>query len=293
MRAIRYILRPGGPWSTPWHADSLFGALCWAYRDAAGPERLEELLDEFREGSPPFVLSDAFPAELLPFPVGAPFVKPEDRKLKPLWTPVESFRRFAAGEIGCLPIARSPLCDATRARVSLSRANSMVSEGSLFEVEMESFGAKTGSGALAVYVAATEKGRSLFRHALAVLERTGFGKKASTGAGTFQVEGVEDCSWLEAGEGANAFVALSHFVPAPADPADGAWRLHTTYPKFHRGRSDEFLKGRLILMTPGSWFQVEGEVKAWYGRMVPMKHAEHPKALHYAMCLAAPLRRVA
>ena len=85
-------------------------------------------------------------------------------------------------------------------------------------------------------------------------------------------------------------MSLSHFVPAASDPSDGAWRLHTTYPKLQGNQVKEFLKGSLTMMTPGSWFRTNGAPNAWYGGVIPMSwNATLPKALHYAMCLAAPV----
>jgi CRISPR-associated protein Csm4 len=289
MRVTRYLLRPESPWATPWHADSLFGALCWAYRDAAGNGELERLIEQFKNGQPPFVLSDAFPADLLPFPVGIEFEEPADRKLKALWVTVAQFREFAAGRMGKLPIAKTSLRGEARAQASRDRETDRPLDGALFEIDMESFDEKAEDKRLALYVAATEEGDRVFRQALAVLASTGFGRKASSGPGAFRVESAQACPWLEASSEANAFVSLSHFVPAADDPSDGAWRLHTTYPKFQGNQVREFLKGSLTMMTPGSWFRTNGAPNTWYGRVIPMPRDGLEKAVHYAMCLAAPV----
>ncbi len=45
--------------STPVRAYTLFGAICWAYRLMG--EDLEKLLDNFKNGNPPFIISSPFP----------------------------------------------------------------------------------------------------------------------------------------------------------------------------------------------------------------------------------------
>jgi CRISPR-associated protein Csm4 len=47
---------------TPYpHSDTLFSAFCHAYLQIFGREKLEELLNEFKSGEPPFLMSSAFP----------------------------------------------------------------------------------------------------------------------------------------------------------------------------------------------------------------------------------------
>jgi CRISPR-associated protein Csm4 len=42
---------------------SLFGALCFGFLELVGPEELRKILERFKEGDPPFLLSSAFPFE--------------------------------------------------------------------------------------------------------------------------------------------------------------------------------------------------------------------------------------
>ena len=69
MKSARFRLRPLAAWATPWHADSLFGALCWELGRNAGEAALVQTLQKFRHGPPPFIISDAFPADALPRPL--------------------------------------------------------------------------------------------------------------------------------------------------------------------------------------------------------------------------------
>lgn len=56
--------------SVMFHSDSLFGAISWAWDMLHGTDELEALLDLFRSGDVPFVISSAFPfgKDLLLFP---------------------------------------------------------------------------------------------------------------------------------------------------------------------------------------------------------------------------------
>jgi CRISPR-associated protein Csm4 len=69
MNVVRYRLRPRTPAATPWHADTLFGALCWELTQRGGEAALEETLARFRAGDPPFLLSDGCPGDSLPRPL--------------------------------------------------------------------------------------------------------------------------------------------------------------------------------------------------------------------------------
>ncbi|MEI8020453.1 MAG: hypothetical protein WCH39_19780, partial [Schlesneria sp.] len=70
MNLYRITIRPRSPWTTPWHADTLWGLLCWACARHDGDLFLKEkLIDPAINGQPPFVLSDAFPTGWLPVPI--------------------------------------------------------------------------------------------------------------------------------------------------------------------------------------------------------------------------------
>jgi hypothetical protein len=46
------------------------------------------------------------------------------------------------------------------------------------------------------------------------------------------------------------------------------------------------MKGRLLLLTPGSCFETGGAPREWYGRAVPLA-CEFPLAMQYAFAFAA------
>ena len=61
-------LRPKAATLTPWQADTIFGHLCWTMRHNAGESELVSFLEHYRQNDPPVLLSNGFPAGLLPRP---------------------------------------------------------------------------------------------------------------------------------------------------------------------------------------------------------------------------------
>jgi CRISPR-associated protein Csm4 len=289
MSTWRLRLRPRTPWATPWRSDSLFGAVCWRWLEVF-PDTFETMLGQFREGkSPPFVLSDACPGDLMPMPMHAAMPR-TDKKLKPpVYVQQASFASIIRGdtETGS-DVLTNVFRPATRVQTAIDRALGSAADGQLFETDTQYLDA--GYDSLSVYVRSDEYSEQVVA-CFRALERMGFGKKSSTGLGEFEITGPpEPCSWLDDVPGANAFMALSHFVPAPGDPTDGRWRTHITYPKFHANAVSNVFKGSILMLAPGSVFRTRKQTpRAWYGSMIPVPRPEMPKALHYGLCFSVPM----
>jgi CRISPR-associated protein Csm4 len=290
MKAARFRLRPLGPWGTPWQADSLFGALCWELLRAADEAGLERLLQRYRQGSPPFLLSDAFPADLLPRPLCAtlPTGSPDVRLLTR-----EQFVAARNGEHveGGLP--RQQWWSVSRGvRAAMPRDGG---DPQLFGTE-EYFwrpDVPDEQRFVSLYVRADEEWLPKIAVLLRALGRSGFGRRRSLGRGAFELLGpAEPAEWLEPLPFENAFVSLSHFVPEDSDPADGVWDVLVKYPRLGwvRGDSSRPYKGRVLMLTPGSCFRPAGRPRRWYGRMIAGLAPAFPEALHYALSFAVGLR---
>jgi CRISPR-associated protein Csm4 len=294
--AYRFTLTPRSPWATPWHADTLFGAICWAYRGIAGEARLVRLLEEFRrttpEKPPPFVLSDALPEGYFPLPAGTMVVPGQGGKpVKEPWVDEQTFRALLSNPSAAVPQVRA-LGDLVAARLllhaSIDRSTGIVAEGQLFEVETSHFGAGISSASL--FVRCEQRLLPAFGQCLELVGTQGVGYKTSTGLGSFSVAGPEPCGWLDKAAEPNGFLSLSHFLPARHDPVSGSWRLHVSYPKFQGNAVERFLKGRLVFLTPGSWFRTPGEPRRWYGRVLEMPRPGLESAIHYGLGFAVPAR---
>ncbi len=287
MTTWRLRLRPLSPWATPLRADSLFGAICWRWLELF-PESFESILEEFREGqTPPFVLSDALPADLMPMPSHVlPIVSKKPKS--PMYISAETFRSISRGESLTATPVENVITSSTRIQTSIDRELGSAADGQLFETDTQHLGSACDH--LSVYI----RSYRYLEHAVACLKaqsRTGFGKKSSTGLGQFEiVTPPESCEWMDQLPGANSWMALSHFVPAPGDPSDGYWRTHVTFPKFHGNAAANVFKGSILMLTPGSVFRSnQASPRSWCGSMISVPRAEMPKALHYGLGFTVPM----
>lgn len=120
MRTLAFELKPRGPFhfgergvgleeTDPLaHSDTVFSALCWAWALLYGEDALGELLERFEKGSPPFLVSSAFPyaggVRFLPRPLILPgqetLAGEELRRLRKVgYVSWEVFSSLAAGSV--------------------------------------------------------------------------------------------------------------------------------------------------------------------------------------------------
>jgi len=83
------------------HSDTLFGAICWAWRLLHGEDDLLEMLDQFQR-RPPFLISSAFPfigdVYLLPKPLEGMASIESNKKVRKAWlVSRDLFQRMACG----------------------------------------------------------------------------------------------------------------------------------------------------------------------------------------------------
>lgn len=289
MTTWRLRLRPRAPWATPFRSDSLFGSLCWRWLELF-PETFGALLEAFRQGdAPPFVLSDAWPGDLMPVPAHATISPSPEKQRPPLYIPDASFRSFIRGETATASgVVMNVIRSSTRVQTAIDRDLGSAAEGQLFETDTQHL--DDTCDVLSVYVRSDHHMEELVA-CFKALAWTGFGKKSSTGLGDFDIVGApEQCGWLDDVPGANAFMALNHFVPAPGDSTEGLWRTHVTFPKFQGNAVSNVFKGAILMLAPGSVFRTNHEPpRPWYGSMIPVPRPEMPKALHYGLCFSVPL----
>lgn len=287
MKTWRIQLSVPSGFITPWHADTVFGHLCWMAERHDGFSSLKGaagLIELYRNGTPPFILSDGFPGNLLPAPatLRALFepaeagglntanygVMKQAKKIEYLSR--EQFQQFCRGERFDLSSdVQKPLVNSVTLHNQIDRiSNTTASEGGgLFE-QAEQF---VSSGCISIYAHVADGYEHDLQRLFELMAQGGFGKKRTTGKGAFTVAGFEPFNGFELPEGvtANGFVTLSHFVPAATDPTDGAWKVRVKYGKL--GDEKTFcgnpFKKPLIMLQPGAVFRAESP-KQWYGRLV-------------------------
>jgi CRISPR-associated protein Csm4 len=297
MKSYRFLLRPLASWSTPWQADTIFGSLCWELRKLQGEDSLKRFLRQFDEGEPPLVLSDALPEGWFPLPLYARLQPLDGLNFKarlPEWICERQFRSLLRESGLVIPQLSwpEPILSTRALHAAIDRFAGTTGEGgNLFEVEEWSFDRRAGSCRNLVLYVRTSGHLDLLATLLQSLGASGFGKKKTIGRGAFEVLGkAEPCEWMDESAEADGFVSLSHFVPHPADPTDGLWRLLTKYPKYAAAAPVGPFKGRLTLMRPGSAFRVAGAIRPFYGRVLKGMHKDFPGSVHYGLAFPVPVR---
>lgn len=287
MKLYRLGLRPRSPWRTPWHADTLAGALCATAARVQGAHFLRErLIEPMRAGRPPFVLSDAFPADLLPVPAwvrlaNAPLHADRKTIKRGRWLARQDFLALRAFHSGAdVPWDRlwsdaAVFCDEITRHNTLARdSDASLDHGGLFSrPDTYLRPGQNGHAGLTLYFRAVDEAAAdLLLELLHELSLVGFGADVATGRGQFDIAGDPDLALdLDSSPAdADAVVVLSTFQPAPRDPTDGLWEA---FPKFGKlgpdlGLSD-VRKHTLIMFRPGACFRF-APATPFLGRALPM-----------------------
>jgi CRISPR-associated protein Csm4 len=314
-RVYRFRLRPRSAWRTPWQADTLAGLLCWTCARTRGEGALRaEILEPMLAGRPPFVLSDAFPGELLPVPLVTRLADwpAEARKTvkRARWLGPEAFRRARAGErLDVSDLVLAPLVtEHEQTRNTLDRRTDTTGDaGSLYALPEFRLDLTTpmlhATGWISVYTRVRSASANLLTDLLEELAHVGFGADTSAGRGAFDFPAgaaeLEAVDWLgETPNGADGVVALSTFQPAGGDPMLGLWESFTKFGKLGPDLGlDDVRKHPLLLFRPGACFA--GERVPFLGRAVPMDEllpavtaaelrARGIEGVHPAFALAIP-----
>jgi CRISPR-associated protein Csm4 len=301
MNLLRFRIEPTSSWRTPWQADTLTGMLASTLARVGGPERLEsDLLDPWRRGEPPFVLSDGCPGNLLPSPACLmlwPRPEAERKRVKrTLWLTREQFTDLQQGRMPEIPgELHDPFHSSVRMRNTLDRQSDCTGEsGSLYEVATEDLShpdpdlasiyanslgatwcrvhkADEPCPYLSIYVKVSPQGSGLLRELLTLLSESGFGADTSAGFGQFRLaDESEDASWLAEVAGPDGWVSLSTFQPDAHDPTDGYWRSFVKYGKLGPDFGvDGVFKRPQWMLEAGACFRSRNRQRDWYGRLIP------------------------
>jgi len=300
----RITLRLAAPTPSPWHADTIFGHLCWALAHVEGPDLLADFLGLFALDAPPLVVSNGFPGDLLPRPLLTAY-QPERsadlatareafRQAKELresaWLSPQEFERARRGE-PFQPLPRQPFKPGVTLHAQINRLTGTTGPaGTLFAVE-ETALANELDGRITVYALVDPGFVAGLRRCLDYLVATGYGKRKSVGYGAIAEARLEPFAGFPPVDGQNGFVSLSNFVPAAGDPARGAWGTLVK-----RGRlGEEYaaagnpFKRPVVMLTAGSCLY-DSPVRPFYGRLVSGVHSDFPEVVQYGLALAVGMR---
>ncbi len=299
MKTYSLKLRPKSSFITPWQADTIFGSLCWlkAWRD--GNDALLRFLDEYKSGNPAFILSDAMPGDLLPAPAHLSFSVSSSLDIKKIrklqWLEPECFETVRKGDFSNLSDTDlKPFKPMTTLHSSINRLSGTTGdEGSLFELAeyvLDSEEAKADYMTIYLKIRADKEDEvfSLFRD----LSITGYGAKKSSGKGSFEIlGGVDEFTGFNDFDESNGFTSLSNFMPAENDPVKGYYQTMVKYGKLggEFASSENPFKKPLMMLTAGSSFYVENDIKPFYGRMVEEVAPSKPDVVQYSYAFAVPI----
>lgn len=314
MNTYRVKLRLRSSFLTPWQADSIFGALCWAMAHNRGPSCLDEFLQLYSQGTPPLVVSNGFPGDLLPRPNlplpgrPAPLASRTERLAEAKYNKQFKERAYVSPAHFELLIRGFPPTEIDRPgkpiatditiHTQVDRYSGRAAEALLYSQIETVLGSWSGPDAretpnpdyLSIYLLIAPAWVEEVERAFMVMAAGGFGKRKSTGKGAFEVSAFEPSPGWASPENANAFVSLSNFVPAASDPTEGWYKLMVKRGKL----GEEFAVGSSPFKTPlfmlqaGSAFLAARPVREFYGRMVSGLSPAHPEAVHYGLAFAVP-----
>lgn len=291
MKTYTINLKVHGGFLTPFQADTLFGHLCWAVAYRKGEEGLQEFLEPFEQGTPPFLISDGFPGHLLPKPLSAEFIMKGLKERKELkktdFVTYENFESLREGKECRLDVFPNPYTINMTPHNRINRlTNSTSKEGGVYSLR------ETFVPEMIVYLKAiSEEWKNKALELFEELSKSGYGKKKSIGSGHFSVKEAKEFEF-ERIEKPDGFVSLSNFCPGKDDPTEGFYKTFAKYGKL----GEEFIfcgnpfKKPLVMIRAGSSFKTDGTPKEYYGRMVlegiaPAK----PEVVQYAYAFSLPI----
>ena len=289
------------PLGTRMTSDTLFGHLCWqvAYRD--GPEGVAEFLRPFAERRPPFVLSDAFPAGLLPkpaFPRPIPSSLPLDRygqaKRWQKWpfVTVEDFLRLREDPAADIPPQPDPWRVAKIPHAAIDRRIDTTGTeqfaGQFFVTEVCFL---AGQQTVDIYCRDFAQTIATVVDLLDRVAKTGFGRDKSLGLGQFRILSCQSWPHFAPFPGADAVVSLSTCMPAREDPTEGFWQLRVKHGFLGEQASANPFKRPLLQLEPGAVFACDGQIPPFLGRIVPGVAPGMPAAVQCGFALTVPCRR--
>jgi CRISPR-associated protein Csm4 len=306
MNTLRFTLQPLAPFATPLAGDTLFGHLCWALREAHGDRGLAERLAGYTAGRPFLVVSDGFPAGLLPRPTAPDFIlglntEPGQRKQARThrWLPAEH-----AGEPLVRWMARVTDSKAAKPFVltqnTINRYTGTTGKDQFAPRQVDRTFFAEGAR-LDVYAVFDETRLSAaeLQDLLARIGLHGYGRDATTGLGKFAIDGVAEQVWPDQDQLRRHWLTLAPCAPDPEMLlADHCYYLPLTRFGRHGNLAATLaapFKRPLMMMATGALLTAREPVRwAVHGRglggsAAPLS-ATIPETVHQGYAPVVPLR---
>ena len=315
MTSLQYFkirFRLVSPLGTPLAADTLFGHLCWSIAYGHGGETaLTEFLNAMNGETPPLLLSDPFPAGMLPVPI-LPSVNQqkwqeksteEQDRLKTLrkrtFMPETAFRDCCGNLSPDRLLQVHPETDVSASGKEtalvphnhIDRIGGGTIQGGIFFHEDVFVDHQPGKmyDMFDLYVASFELDADRIKKMLFKATEGGYGRDKSTGRGVIDWQNIEP--WIPPKvANANAVMLLGPCVPEANDPTDGYWKIKAKAGRLggHWAIDENPFKKTIMMLQTGSVLKTETP-KPFYGRMVEQAHPNLPEVRHYGLALALPI----
>ncbi|MDR0776284.1 MAG: hypothetical protein LBE81_06555 [Azonexus sp.] len=268
MQTFRITLRPLTAFGTPLAGDTLFGQLCWTLRHQLGNERLTALLQDYAEGRPFAIVSDALPYGHIPLP-SLPSdtwqANGDDRKAlkKKRWLPLvalpEPLSKWQQFAVELKTGKEHP-----QPHNTINRQTGTTGTGMFAPYTMTQIWPVPGSELDLWLVLDTERisAADIFT-ALAHMGQQGFGRDASIGLGKFELASDDLQAWpdLRISDAANAYLTLGPCAPQGLGfcPQRSYWNTVTRFGRHGdlAVQSGQPFKRPVLLAKAGSVFWPE------------------------------------
>lgn len=283
----KVFIKPKSSSLTPFESDTLFGHICWVIRYIEGEDYLRLFLEEIENGGI-FLISSGFPGGYLPKPVLPSTLKKDEqgsiqdhertKKIKKVifisekvfeqhknsgFNNEEDIYNYLDDKNFCL--TEDDVYNFQTVIKNTINRNSFTTIDHLLFSHKEIYYNKR----LQIFYRSNFIGIEEFIRYLKYVGEEGFGKRASTGKGHFEVEGYEETILPEA-DSPNAFMSLSNYVPFEGEPREGWYEVFTKWGKV--GREFSMIKcpfkKPILMFKPGSIFKIQGELKQSYGGLI-------------------------
>ncbi|ABO50158.1 CRISPR-associated protein, Csm4 family [Desulforamulus reducens MI-1] len=300
MKLYKLKIEPKSSQITPWHSDTIFGSLCWVLAQSRGQEKLRDFLHEYTGNCYPMVVSNGFPGDYLPKPMGGNTFNTNDNRIKQeairlaqkakeaKKTNLLSLEEFNTiinnGQVEIKPKEKLYLENGVMHN-QLSRLTGTTSDGSLYELT-ETF---WSSSHISIYLGISSGWEKEVFTLFEILSLKGFGKRISVGKGYFKIMDCTEFKDLTIPESPNSIVTLSNYVPRSHDPYLGQYKTFVKYGKLGQNYavSGNPFKKPLLMIMPGAVFWTENPQFA-YGRMVKGISPSYPEVVQCGCALAIP-----
>jgi len=286
--------------ASAWQSDTIFGHLCWGMRYLHGEGELSDFLRLYEEGTPPLLVSNGFPGELLPNPIMPP---PTVQRTLPLVEQRKKFRHYKQGRdlryitpaeftraINGETLVPSPETKSGETvRITLKNQLNRLTSTTDDEHPLYNFEERYWPE-ITVYLKVSDDFVDTAKKLFQYIADTGYGKRKSVGYGQIGLVSFDTFGEFSKPQKANGFVTLSNFVPAANDPAIGCWNTIVKYGRMGEewASEDNAFKKPLLMLEAGSTF-LDSPPRDYYGCLVRNLNPFFNQAVQYAFALPAPM----